>query len=249
MKYWLPPLLVALLLGCASPLEEGQRLYREGDRVGALEIWRTLPEDHEQRAAVAERMATVEAELAKLAVGYVDRASAFEEEGRLAESILDFRLALELEPNDAAILAHVQELARMLVNQKASLRTAYEEDLAGGDLEAAQESLSHLRRLDPFDPEYETEARQLEAAMRVEWTRREARIRAQMADEVEGLVEAGRDAFRNEELETALGMWRRALLIAPDNKRVRAYIARAERQLENLEALRGEPVGEGSTTP
>jgi tetratricopeptide (TPR) repeat protein len=237
MKRWLP-LLLLMLFGCVSPLEEGEGLYRQGDPLGALEIWRSVPEDHAQHDAVVERIAVLEADLAKLAVEYVDRASTLEEEERLAESILDFRLALELEPDDAAILAHVQQLARALVERKASLRSAYEQDLAAKDLEAARKSLSRLRRLDPFDPEYETEARQLEAALRIDWKVREERTRAQLSGEVEGLVEAGRDAFRNEELETALSMWRRALLIDPNNERVQAYIARAERQLENLEALR-----------
>ncbi len=238
MKRWTSPLLLLVLFGCVSPLEEGELLYREGDRLGALAVWRSVPDDYAQRAAVTERINVVEADLAKLAVEYVDRASMLEEEARLAESILDFRLALELEPDDTAILAHVQQLARTLVDRKAALRTAYEQDLAAGDLEAARESLSRLRRLDPFDPEYETEARQLEAALRIEWKRREARIRVQLAPEVDGLVEAGRDAFRNEELEIALSMWRRALLIDPNNQRVQAYIGRAERQLENLKALR-----------
>lgn len=243
MRRWhLLPLL--LLCGCVSPLEEGERLYREGDRVGALRLWRDMPKDHAQHDQATARAITVEAELSKLVVEYVDRASTLEEEGRLAESILDFRLALELDPEDDAILAHVQQLARTLVSQKTSLRAAYEDDLGQGDLEAARESLSRLRRLDPFDPEYETEARQLEAALRVEWARREARIRAQLADEVEGLLEAGRDAFRNEELATALALWRRALLIDPDNERIRAYIARAERQLETLDALRDDPGGD-----
>lgn len=242
MKRWFLPLPVLMLLGCVSPLEEGEDLYRAGDRLGALEIWRAVPEGHDQRAEIDLRIDAVEADLAKLAIEYVDRASTLEEEGRLAESILDFRLALELEPDDAAILAHVQQLARTLLDRKASLRSTYEEDLAADDLDAARESLSRLRRLDPFDPEYETEARQLEAALRVEWKVREERTREQLAGEVEGLVEAGRDAFRNEELETALSMWRRALLIDPNNERIQAYIARAERQLQNLDALRdGEP--------
>jgi tetratricopeptide (TPR) repeat protein len=238
MKRWLLPLLFLPVFGCVSPLEQGELLYREGDRLGALEIWRAVPKDHPQQSEVNARVEVVEADLAQLAVKYVDRASTLEEEGRLAESILDFRLALELEPDDAPILAHVQQIARTLVEQKASLRTTYEEDLSAGDLEAARGSLSRLRRLDPFDPEYETEARQIEAALRIDWQRREARTRAKLAPEVDGLVEAGRDAFRNEQLETALAMWRRALLIDPNNERVQAYIASAERQLESLDALR-----------
>ena len=43
MKRWLHFLLPLCLLGCVSPLQEGERLYREGDRRGALESWRSVP--------------------------------------------------------------------------------------------------------------------------------------------------------------------------------------------------------------
>ena len=62
--------------------------------------------------------------------------------------------------------------------------------------------------------------------------------------EVQGLVEAGREAFGEERLDAALDYWRRALLIDPENERIQAYIARAERQLENLERLRETPRAE-----
>ncbi len=55
------------------------------------------------------------------------------------------------------------------------------------------------------------------------------------------LIEKGRTYFRNEDLQSALDSWRRALLVDPDNERAQAYAARAERQLENLERLRSEP--------
>ncbi len=42
--------LVALALaGCGTPLAAGERLYREGDRLGALETWRVIPEDDAAR--------------------------------------------------------------------------------------------------------------------------------------------------------------------------------------------------------
>jgi tetratricopeptide (TPR) repeat protein len=68
------------------------------------------------------------------------------------------------------------------------------------------------------------------------------KLRARLTSEVPGLLRAGRDAFRSEDLETALEQWRRALLIEPQNERALAYIARAERQLANLERLRSEPL-------
>lgn len=236
---WLTVL--ALATGCATALDRGERRYREGDRRGALEIWREVPADDAEHAAVTARIETVEAELDRLVIGYEEGAHIGEAEGRLAEAILDYRLALELQPDDAASLAHVQRLARELASRKRTQRATYEHDRARGDLEAARQSLARLRKLDPFDPEFETEERQLQAEINAEWERRSAQIRAQLADEVEPLIEAGRDAFRNEQLETALDLWRRALLIDPENERLRAYISRAERQLENLERLRAEP--------
>ena len=60
------------------------------------------------------------------------------------------------------------------------------------------------------------------------------------------LVEAGREAFGEERLDAALDYWRRALLIDPENERIQAYIARAERQLESLERLRDTPRSEST---
>jgi len=237
---------LAVALGCASPLDQGERLYREGDRRAALEIWRGVPPDDPRHAAVSARIAAVEEEFERLVVDYKREAQAYEAEDRLAESILDYRLALELQPDDEANLAHVQDLARALSTQKRALRSEYERDLKRGDLEAARESLARLRRLDPFDPEFESEERQLEAALAAEWQRRRARIRAELSEEVDGMIEAGRAAFRDEQLETALMLWRRALLLDPDNERIQAYIARAERQLENLERLRATPDAGGN---
>jgi tetratricopeptide (TPR) repeat protein len=171
--------------GCATALDRGEQRYREGDRRGALEIWREVPADDSKHAAVAARIEMVEAELDRLVIGYEEGAHIGEAEGRLAEAILDYRLALELQPDDAASLAHVQRLARELVSRKRSLRATYEHDRGRGDLDAARQSLARLRKLDPFDPEFETEERQLQAEISAEWERRAAQIRAQLADEVE----------------------------------------------------------------
>jgi hypothetical protein len=54
-------------------------------------------------------------------------------------------------------------------------------------------------------------------------------------------MKAGRTAFREEDLQSALDLWRLALLVDPRNERIIAYIGRAEQQLENLENLRNEP--------
>lgn len=228
---------VAVLgFGCATPVDTGERLYRAGDLLGAIEHWRATDDP-----ALAPRIAAVEAELDARADGYIANAREYEGLGRLAEAILDYRLALTLRPDDAESLAHVQALARTMLVQRAELLDSYRQVRARGDLEAAREALERLRRLDPFEPSYETEEHRLRAAIADEFRRRQERARARQVEQLESLVEAGRAAFGDEQLETALDLWRRALLIDPHNERVQAYIARAERQLETLDRLRATP--------
>jgi len=337
--------------GCGTPLAAGERLYREGDRLAALETWRAIPEDDAGHEKARERIAVVEEEFDQLVVRYKQRARYFEAKERLAESIINYRLALKLQPDDAETLAHVQDLAREVVRERLSLRTQYRADFEAGYLAKAGTSLKRLRTLDPFDPELQAEERELHAGLQqsitqllavgrrgfsdgnhlaaerafqsvlavdpnnesargylsyIETIRRasqtaggepaafeppeafasDAEIRAegshqnalaaealgdrfaaighdlqalnafashtgarrhlaetrrQLAPQVDILIEEGRTHFRNEDLQSALDSWRRALLIDPGNERARAYAARAVRQLENLERLRSEP--------
>jgi tetratricopeptide (TPR) repeat protein len=236
-----------LAVGCATPVLEGERRYREGDRRGALEIWRSVAKGDPDYAAAADRAARVQDELIQLRVGYIESARRLESDGRLAESVLDYRLALALRTDDLSTLAHVQQLARQLASRKRSLAAEYQRVLDRGDLEGARQSLARLRALDPFDPEFETEERQLTDALNAQWRRQRALYREQRAGKVEGLVDAGRAAFREERLDAALDLWRQALLIDPENERIQAYIARTERQLENLERLRNTVPGESGS--
>jgi tetratricopeptide (TPR) repeat protein len=245
MNRFLVTTLLVVAVGCATSVQEGERRYREGDRRAALEAWRRVPPDHPRYAAIQERIGVVEAEFDRLVVAYKDSAHDFEQEGRLAEALLNYRLALELQPDDAATLAHVQQLARELAARKADLAAEYERVRTTHDLYGAAAVLGRIRTLDPYDPHYETEYHELNAELREDLRRREAARRASAAGEVEKLLEEGRVAFRDEQLEEALDLWRRALSKDPDNERIQAYIARAERQLENLERLRGDASGNG----
>jgi tetratricopeptide (TPR) repeat protein len=337
---------------CTTPVDRGEQLYREGDRLGALQIWRTIPKDARAYPAVQQRIALVEAEFQRLVVRYKQRARYFESKGRLAESILNDRLALELQPDDAATLARVQQLARTLASRKAELMAKYRAAFSAGNLAEARQQLTALHTLDAFDPVLETEARDLGDALRSEVSKQIAigrrgfasgnfaaaqkafeavleldpdnesaqgyisyidtlrqegsnkpgraspnlgsrqrfasqteiraegfyqnglaaarrgdyyaairqqlfalgansshvgaqqelsRLRRRLAPEVDKLIESGREAFRNEDLQTALDEWRLALLVDPENERTRAYVGHAERQLENLERMRSEP--------
>ena len=348
---------VALACACATPLDEGQRLYQEGDRLGALESWRAISDSGTDFQQARARIAVVEMEFQVLVVRYKQRARYFEQRGHLAEATLNYRLALKLQPNDAETLAHVQELARRVVLQKAEVAARYTEAFDNDELARARDELEQLRVLDPFDPELETAERifgdalqaelsgelvagrralaagnqhAAQAAFRaalelepsnesaqgylsyIETIRREAagdddeaarfeapetfasddairaegfyqnalaaersgdlytairhdlhalradvnhersqahmaRLRVALGHEVDGLIEEGRAAYRDEDLDSALEAWQRALLVDPSNERAKAYVARARRQLQNLERLRSEPdVSEGA---
>jgi tetratricopeptide (TPR) repeat protein len=335
---------VLALVGCTTPLQQGERLYREGDRLGALEVWREVPEDDSSYEKVRERIDVVESEFQRLVVQYKQRGRYYEDKERLAESILNYRLALKLEPDDRETLAHVQELARVLAGRKAELGAEYQRAFEAGQLPEARAALATLRTLDPFDFELETEERKFTAALRIEVARRMAtgrrsfaagdtegalaafraaleldpdnesaqgylsyiatlkqrreaaggpaagatfatdeqiraegfyqnalaaerrgdhyaairqdlraleadpdhraakahlrELRGRLSIEIPALIEAGRAAFRSEDLQSAIDLWRRALLVDPDNERIIAYLKRAEQQLQNLERLR-----------
>src|SRR5262249_31516025 len=138
--------------GCASSGATGELLYRAGDLRGAIESWRA-----ENAKSLAPRIAAVEAELAARVQGYIANARALESEGRLAEALLDYRLALELQPDDADNLAHVQQLARDVVAKRGALLDAYRDVRARGDLAAAEPALQKLPQLDPFEPPYQAQ--------------------------------------------------------------------------------------------
>jgi len=344
-------LLLAAAAGCTTPLATGERLYRDGDRLGALETWRSIPEGGSEYEASRERIAVVEEEFNRLVTRYKQRGRYYEAKDRLAESILDYRLALKLQPDDADTLARVQQLARVVASRKAELKQKYHTAFNEDDLPTAREHLEALRTLDPFDPDLQTDARQLDDALRLAVTRslaagrrqfmagnheeakrhfnevlaldpdnesargyisyvatiqaereatarkeaafasqerfasdaeiraegfhqnalaaersgnlyaairhdlralgadphhREAgrhlrEMRARLAGGVDALIEAGRSAYRDEDLQTALELWSRAVLVDPGNQRARAYVDRARLQLQNLERLRSEP--------
>jgi tetratricopeptide (TPR) repeat protein len=345
-------LLASLAVACTTPLELGERRYQEGDPLAALAIWRGVRSDQFDYGAAQRRIGEVEQEFGQQVRFYKKRALYYEERDRLAESVMNYRLALKLQQEDRATLDHVQELVRRLASEREAKRIELREAFARGDLPAARQALERLRILDPFSPETTNDGRQLEAALGGEIERRLARgrrgfgsgdhlgaeqdfqavlqldpsnetaqgylafierireqdrqaaatkvtrveprevrasdteiraeglyrnalaaerrgdgfeairwdiralradarhggarrhlagLRTRMQPEVPGLIEAGRREFQQEDLQSALDLWRRALLIDPRNSEAREYATRAEQLLENLDRLRGAP--------
>jgi len=347
-----------LLSACVTSLEQGERRYREGDRLGALETWRSIGRGSFGYSTAQRRIADVEEEFERLVVRYRQQGRYYERKGRLAESVLSYRLALKLQPGDRATLARVQELMRTLAARRGQAQAAFQERFHAGDLAGARETIARLRSLDPFAPQLGREERTLRVALTSQidsWmtegrrdfatgrqasaerafhkvlaldhenesargylayiarVRAEARrgspvaaprfeapemnasdseirgegffqnalaaeaagdgyaairfdlaalqadpehsraahhltaLRRKLRPRVAGLIESGRERYRQEDLQAALDRWRRALLIDPGNRQAREYAGRAEHLLENLERLRDEPTPQVST--
>lgn len=344
-------LLLGTTLGCVTSLERGEALYRSGDRRAALETWRGISQHQPRYAAAQKRIAEVENELAQLVLRYEQQARYFEKKGRLAESILSYRLALTLTPDKASLLERAQTLSRVLATEKQKTRAAWQAAFDKRELSPARTRLAELRRLDPFDPGLELTEREFQAALSDavaknlasgkrsfasgHYTRAEtafrsvlqldpknesaqgylsyiatirsaaktanhrpasfaapeleasdeeiraegfhqnalaamhagnlfqaidydlraleanpthekarthlAKIRTANQHQAAQLTEDGRAAFQQEDLESALELWRNALRITPDDARLHEFIARAERMLANLDQLRDEP--------
>lgn len=348
-------LLAAIALSaCATPLELGERRYREGDRLAALDIWRGVRNDAPRYERAQERIREVEQEFDQLVVRYKKRGRYYERRGRLAESVLNYRLALKLQADDDETLAHVQGLVRELDTRTRAAKAELRVNLDAGDLASARQHLQALRTLDPFDAQLEIEERRIAKAVRneiegllargrrgfssgdyrsaqqafeevltldpendsaqghlsfIETIRNEdsarvrgldppqinaseaqiraegfyrnalaaeragnayaairhdvsalvldpdhakarahlAKLRRELRPGVPELIELGRVHFEEEDLQSALEEWRKALLIDPQNQEAREYVARAERMLQNLEQLRAVPTADLGT--
>ena len=199
---------VALLwLGCASDLERGERLYRQGDLPGALSAWHGIQEMDEDHEVARRRADAVGAELDQMLRRYEKRAQFFESEGRLGEAVLYYRLALKIDPDRPATLARVQSLVRELRQREHAEREALSSALQAGTLRKANQHAAKLARLNPFDPAIQIEVRQVRLAAGGEMVRHlEAGKRAYSA----GDRESARQAFESvlaldKENQTALG--------------------------------------------
>jgi tetratricopeptide (TPR) repeat protein len=203
-------LLLLALASCTNPLELGERRYREGDRLAALESWRSVRSDSLYYEAIQRRIRDVEDELEQLVVLFKKRGGYYERRGRLAESVLNYRLALKLQPGDRATLDRVQTLVRKLDALSEETRAAHSEAFERGDLVAARSHLAALRKLDPFDPRLATDERRLEDTLR---------------REVKPRVAKGRRAFSSGNYRSAERAFRRVLQLDPDNETAKGHLS------------------------
>lgn len=213
-------LLLIALAACTHPLELGERRYREGDRLAALEIWRNVGDDSFSHDAVQERIAEVERELANLVVLFRKRGGYYESKGRIAESVLNYRLALKLQPDDRATLDRVQLLARKLVVLREKTRETYAEAFETGDLAASRRHLAALRTLDPFDARLATDERQFENALQAA---------------VEPLLDEGRQAVEYGDPVRARRAFFAVLRLDPENKTALGRLANMPRPSQRIE--------------
>jgi tetratricopeptide (TPR) repeat protein len=201
-------------LACAQAYDRGEKLYSQGDVGGALAVWRSVPESSREYPRAHARLETLEAELASSLQRYEKRAQFFESEGRLAEAVLYYRLALKLDPDRPQTLDRVQKLFRDLHAQEDAERKRLAAALAGGNLRQANESAEKLSRLDPFDPAIQIEVRQ---------------VYAETGAQVLRSLEDGKRAYALGDRAGARAAFERALELDPENEAALGYLSYIKR--------------------
>ena len=227
-----PPLPIACVvaclvaIACASPLERGEDLYRQGDLPGALRVWRAADAD----PRVEQRLSEVEGQLEQRLRRYEKRARFFEEQGRLAEAILYYRLALALDPDRGATLERVQKLARVLERrveeERAMLRTALSEQ----QLFRASAHAQRLAALNPFDPSVLAETTQ---------------VRAKVGAEVLHNIEVGKQHYARGGTAQSRRAFEMVLALDEGNQVALGYLAYI-RRFEQAGLRRGMPAPPGA---
>jgi len=226
-KRWLASACACSALACTTALERGEQVYQAGDRAEAIAVWEKIDSAELDYASAQGRIDAVAEERGQLIERYLQRGRYFEERGRLAEAVLDYRLALRIEPNDRTTLAHVQELSRRVAKGRAEGLALFRAAFARDDLAAARVHVSSLRVLDAFSPEVADCQRQLAEALAT-------RIEASLARANDRL-----DAGRFREAESA---FRAVLELDPQNVTARGNLAYIER-------LRTESAPAANATP
>jgi tetratricopeptide (TPR) repeat protein len=204
----------SLALACTTPLQLGERRYQQGDRQGALKVWSRIDSAATEYGPARERIDAVTDERHQLVVRYVQRGRYYEEKGRLAEGVLDYRLALRLDPSDHDLLEHVQELVRKLARARSEGLAEFEAAFARRDLAAARVYSARLHNLDPFSPEVSDGQRRLGAAL---------------SAQIDSRLDRGKRGFTYGNYGDAEEAFREVLELDPQNESARGYLAYIDR--------------------
>jgi len=199
-----------LLSGCASPIERGESLYRQGDLRGAVELWKSVPEGNRGHDDAQARLKAAEEEFERTLRRYEMRGHFYAVRGRLAEALLHYRLALKLDPSRGTSLSQIQEIVRDLDTRERSGREALSQAMSRGDLVAASQQMQALEKLDPYNPELRL---QLEQARSIVGARAENHLRT------------GKGHYEGGDLEQAEREFQRVLELESDNESALGYLS------------------------
>jgi len=202
-------LLATWTFGCITPYEAGSNLYREGDLRGALDTWKEIGPNETDYRVAREQIEVVEAEFGRLLRRYEKRGEFYESEGRLAEALLSYRLALKLDPEQTALLRRVQRLVRQLDETEREALDRMRARLAAGELRLAGDDARELERLNPFSPRLQVDIRQ---------------VRAALGEKIFEYLEAGKASYRRSP-DLAKRKFQQVLELDPGNEAARGYLS------------------------
>ena len=204
---------------CASSLQRGEALYRQGDVGGALEVWRSVEPTSPEHDRVVARLQVVEGEFDRMLRRYQKRAEFFENEQRLALAVLYYRLTYNMDPAREDLLDKVQNLVRERERRQERETRELTQAVASKDLKRASVHAATLELLNPFDPSLQIEIRS---------------VRASIGARVSEGISLGEQAYAAGDRRAARRAFRTVLELDPRNQAALGYLSYI-RRFEALE--------------
>jgi tetratricopeptide (TPR) repeat protein len=222
--------LAAAVSACARTYERGDALYRQGDLRGALDAWNRISEKDPDYSEARGRIDRARDELQRSFRLYEKRGRFYEDEGRLAEALLNYRLALKLDPSRTALMDRVQGLVRDLFERRRTQRERLSAALQGGELLQASRLADELEKLDPFDPAIQIEIRG---------------VRTRFGNELRRHLEAGRALYAQGASARATQEFNQALALDDDNEEALGYLS----YIRSVGSAESAPAALAASTP
>ncbi len=157
----------------------------------------------------------------------------------LAQECLELALSLETTQQDRLLLDLIAEKEKKTKQVKAQKKQDIQEQQRKDRIQNKLQKASTLYEKDEFDA-----ARKLlnqvltEEPANPQAKRLLAQLESRLESHLEHLLKSGDKLYQEGEIEGALGIWKAALRLDPENPLVKEKIERATRVLENLEDLR-----------
>jgi len=179
--------------------------------------------------SATDELAAMEAEIARLIGQHLTSAAASAASGKQREAIADYRLVLELAPDNQTAINGLQAGRNQLQAAIDLVMTEGQAALKAGELQQARQAFEHALAIDPY---------QAEAKSGLELIASLEQRDVKPGDE-QRLYLLGIDLYTRGRYTEAVEVWEKVLRIAPSHEKARMNIDKARRKLQSIKEFQG----------